>query len=107
MSYFSVKLHNSDCARGLEMKYMIIYEFKEPLEESLAKASEIEKKRHEKGEIMHGLTPLYAAASLPMKTYMVVDCEPKDIMKWAKSYQAVLACAQIIPVMTREEWVKA
>ena len=90
------------------MKYMIIHEMKEPREESLAKAFEIEKKRAEKGEGFSGkqmLTKMYSTIAMPNKTYWVVDCEPEEIMKWSKTYEAVLN-AKVIPVMARDEWAK-
>jgi hypothetical protein len=91
------------------MKYMIIGSVKEPYEENYAKVLEIEKKRQEKGEAFSlqnkMLTSMYVSVGSPSWTYWVVDCEPEDIVKWSKVYADVMV-AEVIPVMTRDEWAK-
>ena len=89
------------------MKYMIIGEIKEPVEENMAKSMEIEKKRQEKGDVLSDkmITPMFYPIVTPPKAYWVVDCERKDVMKWANDYRGVLN-AKIIPVETRQDWAK-
>ena len=91
------------------MKYMIIGSVKEPYEENYAKVLEIEKKRLEKKEAFtlqnKMLTKMYVSMGSPSWTYWVVDCEPEDIVKWSKVYAEVMI-AEVIPVITREEWAK-
>ena len=89
------------------MKYLIISEAKEPVEENLVKSREIEKKRQEKGDSLTDkmVTPMFFPVASPPKSYWVVDCEIEDVMKWANDYRGVLN-AKIIPVATRQEWAK-
>jgi hypothetical protein len=91
------------------MKYMIIQQVKEPLEENIAKTYEIEKKRQEKGEAfsLHNkmLTPQYMSLNGHPTLFWVVDCEPEDLVKFSKAYGNVLSI-EAIPVVTRNEWEK-
>jgi hypothetical protein len=92
------------------MKYLVIQEMKEPVEENWAKALEIEKKRtrrREKGERTSGkmITQMFFTLEIPVKGYWVVDCEPEQIVEWINDYKAFMN-AKIIPVLTREEWGK-
>jgi hypothetical protein len=91
------------------MKFLIIHEFKEPIEENLAKALEKEKERgklREKGKrkpMMKMITPMFMTSELPFKSYWVVDCEYEQIVEWMNDYRAFMN-AKISPVITREEW---
>jgi hypothetical protein len=81
------------------MKFQIIFEFKEPFEESYVKALEIERKM--RSRFTH--SPFYLSMGIPMKCFSVFDGEPEEIMRWSKEYSSVFN-AKVIPVMTREEW---
>ncbi|MFC1803649.1 hypothetical protein ACFL0D_06760 [Thermoproteota archaeon] len=93
------------------MKYVIVHEAKEPHQENLAKALEIEKergKRRKKGEkipSMKMITPFYITLDTPWKSFWVVDCEPEDILHWSRDYGDFFN-AKVYPVVTREEWEK-
>jgi hypothetical protein len=88
---------------------MIIQEINEPWEENYEKILKIEKERTKKGvgfESDKMLTPMFISVETPNKTFWVVDCEPEDIIRWSKDYQLCMK-TKIIPVMTRDEWMKA
>lgn len=91
------------------MKYMIIQQVKEPLEENISKTYEIEKKRQEKGEAfsLHNkmLTHQYISLNSHPTLFWVVDCEAEDLVKFSKAYGAVMDI-EAIPVVTRQEWEK-
>ena len=83
------------------MKFVVTGGMKEPWEENMVKAIEIEKKRSS----IKMLTPIYFSMGSPRKSFVVFECEPEEMMKWSKDYGVVLN-AKVTPVMTREEWAK-
>jgi hypothetical protein len=92
------------------MKYMVILEEKEPVEENRAKSWEITKartERREKGErlSMNKITPIFHSMEVPGKAYYVVDCEAKQLMELVRDLGTVKNI-KIIPVETSEEWQK-
>ena len=96
-------------SRGYEMLFMIIQQMKEPWEENLAKAHEIEKKRQEKGQAFSlqnkMITTQYVSVGSSGKTFWLVDCEPELISMFEKAYASVLDI-KAYPVITRAEWEK-
>jgi len=95
--------------RGEKMKYVFFIEFKEPVDENMKKANEIEKERMDKGEAWSQQSESlaqYRMLSSP-KGFMIVDTDdPSKIAKWITSYAPVIKF-KISPIMTEEEWEKA
>jgi hypothetical protein len=90
------------------MKYLIFYEFKEPVEDNIKKDLEIEKARIEKGEALWHSGSFYAGYYLlsEPKAFMIVDTDATSIAKWIAAYGSIMNY-KISPIMTREEWEKA
>ena len=92
------------------LKYVIWAEYKDPLEESLKKAMEIENQRKIRGES-------WSQTGEMIEQYMflegnngfsIVDTEDvSSIFKWTKAYGTVLKKVKVLPVLTRKEWEEA
>jgi hypothetical protein len=91
------------------MRYLIIFGVKDPVEENLKKALEIEKERRKKGEIW-GEDSLIGGThhilSSAYKGLHVVDTTEAKIAKYLEAYKNVFDI-KISPIMHREEYQKA
>ena len=93
-----------------KLKYVIWAKYKDPVEESLKKAMEIEKERQKRGES-------WSQTGEMIEQYMflegnngfsIVDTEDvSSIFKWTKAYGTVLKKVKVLPVLTRKEWEEA
>lgn len=87
------------------MKYLIVYEFKEPVVENLKKGFEIERKRTEKGETLSDIMifPIHGFLS-EFKAMMIVETDdPLRIAKWEIDYMPVYKY-KVIPILERSDW---
>jgi hypothetical protein len=87
------------------MKYLIVYEYKEPVIENFKKAGEIMKKRQEKGESLSDITifPLHGFLS-KFKGVMIVETDdPKRITQWEADYLSVFKY-EVNPILPTKEW---
>ena len=89
----------------IEMKYLIVYEIKEPVIENFKKSFEIMKERQEKGETLSDIMvfPIHGFLS-EFKTMMIVETDdPKRISRWVADYLPVYKY-KVMPILPREEW---
>ena len=93
-----------------ELKYVILAEYKDPVEESLKKAMEIEKGRVERGETWNQMGEMIGQYIFleGNKGFTIVDTEKvSHIFKWTKAYGPVLKSVKVLPVLDRSEWEEA
>jgi hypothetical protein len=87
------------------LKYLIVYEYKEPVIENFKKAAEILKERREKGETLSDITvfPLHGFLS-EFKAMMILETDdPKRITKWETDYLPVFKY-KVMPILPTKEW---
>ncbi len=91
-----------------EMKYMITWEIREPAEENMKKAREIESERRKKGETW--TEDDYVLSTHVILTgptgLQIVDTDDSKLAKWVAAYSPVYKI-KISPIIERSEWQEA
>ena len=90
------------------MKYMITSEIREPVEENMKKALEIENERRKKGEAL--TKDDYVLSTHIILTgptgLAIVDTDDSKLAKWVAAYSPVYKI-KISPIIARSEWEEA
>jgi hypothetical protein len=91
--------------RSDEMRYMITFEFREPVEENRKKMREIENGRRERGETWtedEQVIPGHVILSKPAGLW-IVDTDESKLAKWIAAYASVYKI-KIAPIMEGSKW---